>query len=312
MNALAVVALATVLGAAPDAAPDAIDITSESSCPTAALVRAALHDVGGTAHQRRARVVVRDAAVGLSLEFRWEGEGTSDLRAVPAPADCAPRAQAAAVVISSWLGVLPGAPAPSPLSPPLAPAPASPAAVAAAAPMSPPESDTARRWWLGLGLGAVAGGGVVPGARLELARTRVMGTGLGWLAALQGTLPRSRDIGGGTSSWIRPALGVAGTFAWPVGRAVVSVDLGPLVAATVAWGSGYPSNRTDQGLSLGLGAGVRLQLGTGASRPWVEVRFARWLTAHKLLFESAIAGAVTAELPVTEGVLTLGWSLPLQ
>lgn len=309
MNALAVMALATVLGAAPDAGADAIDIASESTCPTAALVRAALQNVSGTAHQRRARVVVRDSAVGLSLEFRWEGEGASDLRAVPAPADCAPRAQAAAVVISSWLGVLPAAPAPPP--PPVVAAPAPPAVVAAASSASQSESEAERRWWLGVGLGAAAGGGVAPGARVELARTRAMGPGLGWLVALQGTLPRSRAIGGGTSSWVRPALGVAGLFSWPVGRTVVAADVGPLVAATLAWGSGYPSNRTDQGLSLGLCAGVRLQLGTGPSRPWVEVRFLRWLTAHRLLFESATTGSATADLPVTEGVLTLGWSLPL-
>lgn len=294
--------LASVVGAAP--AP--IEIVSDSVCPTAELVRAALETLGGASPQRGAVVTVRDAAAGVSLTFQWQGAGTADVRTVAAPAECQQRARAAAVVIASWLGALPA----TPLAPP-APTAEAGAPNTVVAPAPSPSTAPDHRWWLGAGLGAGLGGGVAPGARFEVSRGRASGGGAGVLAAVQATLPRSLSVGGGTSSWIRPALGLAAFFAWPVGATAITADLGPVAAATLAWGSGYPSNRSDQGASLGVCAGLRLQLGSGSSRPWLELRAIRWLTAHRLRFDSAASGPVTADLPSTEGFFTLGWSLPI-
>jgi hypothetical protein len=286
------------------AAPARLEIVSASLCPTADMVRAALDTLGGASPQRGAVVTVRDAAGGVSLTFQWQDADAADVRVVAAPAECQQRARAAAVVIGSWLGALPASPA----APPAASSDATNMVVAPAAAVAPaPE----RRWWLGAGLGAGVGGGVAPGARVEVARGRASGRGAGVLAAVQATLPRSLTVGGGTSSWIRPALGVAAFFAWPVGATAISGDLGPVAAATVAWGSGYPSNRSDQGASLGVCAGIRLQVGSGSSRPWLELRAIRWLTTHRLRFDPAASGPITAELPTTEGFFTLGWSLPI-
>ena len=283
--------LAAVLGATAGA-PPRLDVVSDSSCPDATTVRAVLHDLGGSEAARPARVGVRARPDRLVLEFQWEGEGAIDIREIPAPNDCAERAKAAAVVAAAWLGVLPASPATAPPlpAPPLPPSPSPPAtSVTPASPLAAAPVTT--EWWLGVGLGAGAGGGVAPGARVELARLPARGHRWGWQFSAQGTLPRERTIGGGTSSWVRPALGLAGTAVWQGDRLGVAADLGWLGGATFAWGSGYPSNSNDVALSLGLAAGVRVLLSGGRSIPWLDVRVARWLTAHRLLVDSSAGTA---------------------
>lgn len=315
-------ALALALAASTGVAPPLIEIASDSSCPSAELVRAALGSVGGAPPQRPAAITVHDTPNGMLLAFRWGGDGPADVRPVAAstPRDCAQRARAAAVVIASWLGALPAAPVQAPpLPPPTAlggpsrppdAAPPSPAAIGPAS--SPSSSLRTERWWFGLGLGAGAGGGIAPGGRVELAHTGPSGRGVGWLVAAQATLPRSYSLADGTSRWLRPALGVAAFFAWPMGAAMLSADLGPVAAETIAWGASYPTDKTDHALSMGASAGVRLLIAAGPFRPWVELRAIEWLTAQRLRFDSAASQPATAALPRTEAFVTLGCSLPIR
>jgi hypothetical protein len=298
LAALVVGALASTAGAAP-----AIDIASDSSCPSADMVRTSLDALGNPPPSLRATVTVRSGDDRLRVEFVWGGQRATDVRDLPAPADCGARADAAAVVLAAWLGIRPGAPVTAP----------PPAVISAAAPAAslptPPES--ARRWWLGLGLGAAAGGGVAPGARIELARASPSGRGLGWTIAVESALPRSRIVGAGTSSWIRPALALAGRASWRTGRTVLAADLGPVGALAIAWGSGYPSNLSDRGVAFGVAAGVRLEVADGSTRPWIELRAIEWLAPQRLRFDAPPLEPVTADLPGFEGFLTIGWSLPL-
>ena len=285
-----------------------LDIVSDSSCPAASMVRAALEGLRGAAPSRSAAISVRSRAGGLRLEFRWAGDGPADAREVPTSADCTERANAAAIVAAAWLGVLPEAPQFAPPSP--SPSPSSPPAVVVVpAPDGPPAPPA--QSWLGIGLGAGVGGGVAVSGRVELARVRPRPLGLGWMVAAQGTLPRSRSVAAGSSSWVRPALGVAGTAAWQSARLGLAADLGPLAALTFAWGSGYPSNTGDRAPALGVAAGVRLQMVGGSARPWIELRGVRWLTSQRLRVDSSNTDPVTAELPAYEAFVTLGWSLPV-
>ena len=265
------------------------------------MVRAALDALDSPAAARRAMVTVRGRDDGLRLEFAWHGLAPTDVRDVQAPRDCGARADAAAVVVASWLGILPAAPAAAP-----AVVPAPPPTIAGGG-AAPPLAADARRWWLGIGLGAGGGGdGVVAGGRVELARARHGGRGLGWIASLQGALPRSRTVGAGTSSWVRPALGLAAAFGWQLRSLVLVADVGPLAGGTFAWGSGYPNNQTDQALVFGASAGLRLQLGEGLSRPWLEVRIVDWPFTQRLRFDSVAAVRSPPTLPALEGFLTLG------
>jgi hypothetical protein len=192
-----------------------------------------------------------------------------------------------------------------------APPPAAISAPVAPASRPVPPEEAKRRWWLGLGLGAVVGGGVAPGARLELARASPSGRGLGWMVAAESALPRSRALGAGTSSWIRPALVLAGRASWRTGRVVLAADLGPVGAVAAAWGSGYPSDLSDRGLAFGVAAGVRLEVADGSARPWIALRAIDWLAPQRLRFDAPPLDPVTADLPGFEGFLTVGWSLPV-
>jgi drug/metabolite transporter (DMT)-like permease len=104
---------------------------------------------------------------------------------------------------------------------------------------------------------------------------------------------------------------VAAFFAWPVGAAMASVDLGPVVSETIAWGSSYPADKSDHALSVGGSAGVRVLIAAGLLRPWVELRAIQWLTAQRLRFDSPDGGAITADLPRTEAFVAVGCNLPL-
>jgi hypothetical protein len=300
--------LLLALVAAADGSPRlsaSVEIAGESSCPSPDMVRAALDALDSPAPARRARVTVRERDGGLLLEFAWEGGGPTDTRALVVPSGCDARAQAAAVVVATWLGRLPPAPAAT------APVLTAPAVAPAPVGVAPPPTTDAPRWWLGVGLGATAGGGVAPAARVELARARPGGAGVGWIASLQAPMPRNQSIGGGTSRWLRTALGLAGALGWRLGAVGLAVDLGPLAAIAIAWGEGYPTDQADQALVFGLSAGLRAQFGAGPSRPWVEVRLIDWLGTQRLRFDTPGTEPITADLPTVEGMLILGWSLPL-
>ena len=307
MNALALfkIAPALALVAVPDAW-QAVQIRSDSSCPSAAMVRDALNALGRPPSVRRATVTLETMSSRLRVAFGWDGASPTDVRELEAPADCGARAETAAVVASSWLGLLPASPAAAP--PPSTVGAVAPPAIRPASPVSP---HVARESWLGVGLGAAAGAGIVAAARAELARLPADARGFGWAIAAQVSLPRRQTVGSGTSSWVRPALGLAGGVGWPLGRLVLAADAGALAAVTFAWGEGYPSNQNDHALAFGLSAGLRVALATTFARPWVEVRLIGWPTAQRLRFDEAGSAATVSDLPPVESNLTLGWSLSL-
>lgn len=316
-----------------------VGVESDSACPSVDAVREELDALGGRNAPRSASVIVRNRGDRLTVEFAWPGGTQSEIRELAVESDCGLRAQAAAVVAASWLGILPGVSLEShplgappaeilhseivPLPPPTA-APVGPSALAPAsvAPASLPEAHLAveapralepRRSWLGIGLEGSAGGGLVPGLRVELVRLRAgNGLKLGWMASTLVTMPRSTSIDGGTAKWIRPAIGVAGLASWRSNRVQLGLDLGALLGLTVAWGSDYPTNDTDTSVTWGLTAGLRLQMVANSSRYWVELRMIDWLRKESLQHEVLPSGlSGTTVLPSVEGLLSLGWSFAL-
>ena len=126
------------------------------------------------------------------------------------------------------------------------------------------------------------------------------------------SMPRSKSLDGGTSSWIRPAIGLAGMVSWGGARVRLALDLGPLAALAVAWGSGYPTNQTDESPSWGVTGGLRLQVALATSRLWGELRVIDWLHAQSLQHEIQPTGIVgSSDLPALEGLASLGWSFAL-
>ena len=303
-------ALATPAG---EREPSAIEIATDSSCPSPDLIRAALGAFGTMTPSPGTTATVRARNDRIRVELRWPGHATMDVREVAAPAGCEARAQAAAVVMAAWLGTRASAP--------VAPGPAAPTVLAKTEPRTPPSPSArppqpapareGRRHWLGVGLGAAAGGGTVPAGRVELAAERLSGEGIGWSVAVQSALPRNRMVGVGTSTWMRPSLNVAAQAGGRLGRIVLAADLGPTVGLALAWGSGYPSNLSDQTVAFGGAAGLRVELADGPSRPWLQIRVMDWLQAQRLRVDASPSAPVTENLPKVEGILAIGWSLLL-
>jgi hypothetical protein len=353
MSATVACAMLVALGAAPGGA--SVPIASDSFCPSADAIREALLALGGDQPSRPTSVKVRSHADRLLVTFDWSGATLPESRELVVAADCQARAQSAALVIASWLGILPAAtlvPSTFPAPPsdgaretahtPATPDDASPSAPpagadvqAAASPAqadsekdeegdaeqeSEPESLSARsagrtppgpRTWLGAGLYGSAGDGLVPGLRGELGRTWPRADlDIGLLASAFVGLPHDKALAGGISSWVRPALGLAGVASLGGARIRVALDLGLLMGLTVAWGSGYPANRTDAAPTWGASAGLRLYV--ASARLWVELRLIDWLRAESLQHEVQPTGIVrTVDLAAREGLLTLGWSFVL-
>ena len=325
-------------------AATAVTVGSDSQCPSADAVREALESLGGRNAPRPASATVGSRGDRLTVELSWPEDSQSETRELTVESDCDSRAQSAAVIIASWLGILPEATlvstplgAPPVVIPNLRTVPREPEKTPAVesstitrsieTPARPFEVELAvadgepsgrpplHAWrsWLGVSLGGVAGGGVVPGLRVELLRARSSaGFDLGWVASTLASMPRSKSLDGGTSSWIRPAVGLASTASFGGPRLRLAMDLGPLVGLTVAWGSGYPSNQTDASPTWGVTGGLRLQLALASSRLWGELRVVDWLHAQSLQHEIQPTGIVgSADLPSLEVLLSLGWSFAI-
>ena len=206
--------------------PATVSIASDSPCPSDDAIRAHLQALGGMQPPRSASVMVRNRDDHLVIEFGWPDDAQPQSREVTAAPDCESRAQAAAVVIASWLGILPEASLQSlPLGIPFVEtryvelslpttagelgAPNSPPP-AASVPIQNVRAQT--RSWPGVGLGTTVGGGVVPGFRAEFSRERTeTGVAWSWLTSAFVSWPRTQTRGGGTSVYLGLERGVAAT-----------------------------------------------------------------------------------------------------
>jgi hypothetical protein len=270
-------ALPILLVAASPAPPPAagLVIESDSACPSAAAVRAALVGL-------RPRDDWPPANVGLvadeqSLRVTLDG---SRARQVTVGSDCLSRAATVAVIVATWLGEFPAeaatAPVLQPVQPPTLPSNPQPR------PPAPPR----HRQEVGAGLLATLSGGMVAGGRVEYARLRPDGR-LGWQVSLAWPAPREVAIAGARTRFTRAAVNVAVRGALPIRRFLLSGDAGLAAGYTLAWGQGYDTDQTDQSLTYGATAGVRAGLPWRNLSIWTDVRTFKWLYGQSVQIDSA-------------------------
>jgi len=204
-----------------------------------ARVRVILH-LGAEQELREGFIVERHEA-GLYVELRSADSTLIGERTLPTTGSCDELAQAAAVVLSTWLsdvhpdfaGALPErspdpeapAPVPAPKPEPTARAQPKPAALPA------PARSTRRRWDLALGIG-----GDLTGGRFTVALPATLGyelldTGFGVQLMTIVTPSRHDPLFPGQVSWRRWPLGVGPT--WRSGGPRLAAELSPGVA--LAW-----------------------------------------------------------------------------
>jgi len=273
-------------------------VRSSGDCPSAQVVSEALWtarpDLEWTPLAATVEVVENRIRVSL-------GEEQAVWREVPAPADCADRANRAALVIAAWSEELPAQ---------TTSAPSLSVAVPAPLPVLPVQAVAAKRsaaiFELGLSGFYSMAGGSVPGARIELAWLRREGWwGLRAAAAYQSTKSLYVDIG--RAQYDRTLLGAALVLQWNRPRYFLSSDWGLAGVLVRVHGDGYSQDESASGLNVALDAEGRVGLRLRAFRIWADAVFYRWLGKETIRVDPLSTGlSSTAALPRWDVHLGLG------
>jgi len=284
-----------MVAASPTKAETNLTVSSNGDCPSGQAVREALWVIRPDSEwpTLTATVYVVEAQIQVSL-----GQDQNHWREVPAPADCADRANRVAVVIAVWSGALPVDATDAPSLSVAVPTPLPvPAAIA---------KKSAMTTELGLSGFYSAVGGLVPGGSVEIGRFRREGWwGLRASASYQSTKSLRVDIG--DSQYDRTLLGAAMVLQWNRPRILLSSDWGLVGAFTRAHGDGYSQNQSASGLNVGLAADARVGLRLRAFRIWADLRLYRWALKETIRVDPLSTGASsTSTLPTWDAHLGLG------
>ena len=297
---LAAIWVAGTAEAGPDVslADGAFVVISDSNCPSAEAVREELLGFRPAGEWPALWVAIRATPQVLVVEI---GPQKTNPRQLDVGPDCAARATAVAVVISTWTGDLPveaeGTPILQPATPP--PQPLIPKT-------NPGQSE------IGAGLLAATAGGIVPGVRLEFGRMR-RGSGFGWQFDL--TVPAKRQValGGVVASWMRVSAGIGLDARWAARRFSLDGELGGIAALTYGWGQGYVANQSDWSPTWGLAAGIRAGMPWGRARLWLDLRAVKWLLEQSVQIDPVTTGTTTAaNLPSWDAQAAIGISYVFQ
>ena len=291
-------------------AQPALDVGGDSTCPSPSAVRERLGEITdvGAATSQSDRHRANLSSVGGKVHVELLGEDGRLLaeRTLEQTGSCSDLSEAAAVVLSTWEAEFNPHIAASVVLPPSAAsvrAETSPAVVAKAhAPEAPLRFD------VGLALlGSIAGGEVVPGAKLEGSLFPTSSRlGLGAALSASSTHSQSVDSSPGDVHWMRVALTVGPKYR--LGQRATMLDLyaGGAIAVLHVEGFGIPSSAADTSAQLGLGAGLR--------GLWAWNNAAAWLGVDALAFpgrDSLEIGGVgdVGQLPRLEIQIAFGVSL---
>jgi len=288
------------------AAGGGLVIASDSDCPSGEAVRDALVGLRPVEKWPSLSVAIRTTEQMLVVEIGPEKTNPRQLAVGP---DCATRATAVALVITTWTGELPVEAAGTPVLQPSAVVIQPPAVKQPETAI--PRAD-ARHSEIGAGLLAATAGGIVPGLRVELGRMR-RGSGLGWQVDL--TVPAAREValGGGTSRWMRVSAGVGLDARWARRRFILDGELGGVAGLSYAWGQGYVTNQSDWSPTWGLVAGIRAGVPWGRARIWIDIRAFKWLREQSVQIDPVTTGnATTTQLPSWDVQAAMGVSYIFQ
>jgi len=235
---------------------------------------------------------------GLSVRLRSKDRRLLGERVLPADDDCEALAQAAAVVLASWLtdahpefvvaSPVQEDPAPVPASAPPAPPPPAVSAVLATGRVEPVPVFRVR---LALSLGAEVGGGDGVPAVAFSAALAPPGAGLGVVARVAFALPQSLALESGEASYSRFPFGVGGVVRLEPGPFGVELQAGPALGWLRVRGVGFSPNHAHNDVTFGIFGAVRAGHPLGAVEPFVEVQVVGWLTQTTVVVDDPARGA---------------------
>ena len=267
-------------------------VRSDGDCPGGKAVSEALWAIRPDREwpALTATVHVVDDRVQVSL-----GEDRHHWREVPAPDDCADRANRVALVIAAWSGELPsyatGAPDLS-------------IAIPAPVPVTTKKSSTVTE--VGLrGFYSIVGGWA-PGTSVEVGRFRREGWwGYRGIVGYQSAKTLPVDIG--ISHYDRILLGATIALQWNRPRWFLSGDVGLLGSLTRAYGDGYSRNDSSSGPNLAFCTEARGGVKLASYRLWADLGLQRWARKETIQVDPLAVGSSTLHsLPTWDAHAGLG------
>jgi hypothetical protein len=302
--------LTLVLATVPAFASAATRVSSDSNCPSSDAISQRLLGLVPAGGPASASVRVRREGATIHVELAVPGEPIQT-RIAAAAGDCEERAEMAALIIASWLDVMPAGTIAAPGIPPREPRPAP---VPSAEPDPVDESHEPR---LTLGKRTLVGAGIFgladkqgssTGAVLEAAMPNLLDP-FGWLAEVALSLPRELTVGQGTARYWRPTIVLAATGEIRFGNWVVRPRAGAALGILLVSGSGYEQNGSATTVTWGGGAGVALARVWRGNELWIRFDGLAWPQGRAVRSRQVPSGKdIEVPLPELEGRLVAGFS----
>jgi hypothetical protein len=213
-----------------------------------------------------------------------------DQRRIGAQGTCEERAQAIAVMISSWLTELRHR---DPWRPP------SPSPKHVRAPRLAWEAGAAF-------VASLAGNDFSPGARAHVELTR-RGVIVAGRLEIFGGAARMVALGYGSASYARLGVALGPAVRLRAGPARFDLHASALLAATLVAGQDQPQDLRSTHFSPGASAGASVGLRIGRVTPFIDVGFAGWPRSLTVVAEGPLPSQAT--LPTWEVLLSAGLAL---
>ena len=297
--------LATVL-LTPGLARAATRVSSDASCPSADAISQRLLGLVAAGGPASAAARVRVDGDNLRVELSFPGEATQE-RTVAVAADCGARAEAAALVIASWLDALPVGTIGTPGIPPRPPAPG---ARAESLDGEEPPPSVSGRALVGVGLfGLADSDGANAGLLVVGGMPRLLGI-LGWLAEASLGWPRDPTVGQGTARYWRPTFGLAVTAEIAVRSWCLRPQAGPALGVLAVRGNDYQQNNSATTVTWGAGAGLAVARSWHGGEIWLRLDGLAWPQGRVLRSKQVPSGPdLERALPEMEARLAAGLAL---
>lgn len=310
--------LSTLLVPSPSAA--ATRVSSNSDCPSSDAISVRLLGLLSAGGPEAATALVTTDGASMRVELSTPGESARE-RTVPLTGDCEQRAEMAALVIASWLDVMPVGTLKTPGIPPKeARASDGRAGDTSSDGEAPGDLDDGRgvvrmstRKRFGVGaFGLADKDGANAGLSFELGMPNLLDV-FGWMAQVQFGLPRTLTVGQGTASYFRPTVGLSVTGEILSSTWVVRAHLGPELGVLVVSGSGYEQNRSETTVTWGANVGLTIARLIKGNQVWLRIEGVVWPSERSIRSNRVPSGPdIAVPLSGWEARLAAGyaWGAP--
>ncbi len=292
--------------AAPASASAETRVFSDSGCPSGDAISARLLGLVSARGPASAVASVHSEAQSLRIELSTPGE-PNQRRAIPVTASCEERAELAALLIASWLDVMPeGAHLKAPGIPPRETGEIVRMSGGGRDPDAP-GTRTSTRTLVGAGLlGMADENGVSAGLVLSAVMPDLV-EDFGLLFDASLGLSRSLTVGQGTARYYRPTIALKASAAALRKVWRLRVVVGPALGVLRVNGSGYDENLSDTTVMWGVDFGLVLARAWGRNEAWLALGADAWPQERKIRSKPDELD-IEVMLPQWEGRLMVGFS----